>query len=40
MEAGDVTQDELDEALVAIDDPANTYLSAALVAAWGRRPGG
>jgi SAM-dependent methyltransferase len=29
---------EIDEALESIDDPSNSYVSALMVAAWGRRP--
>lgn len=35
---GLVSDDEVERALAGLDDPANTFLSPAMVAAWGRRP--
>jgi hypothetical protein len=37
VDAGALTADEVDEALVRIDDPEVVYLSPLMVSAWGRR---
>lgn len=39
VEEGRLSQEDVDAALAAMDDPEATYLTATLVAAWGRRPG-
>jgi SAM-dependent methyltransferase len=39
IEAGMLTQEDVDATLAAVDDPANVYVSPLMVAAWGRRPG-
>ncbi len=38
VEAGLVTDDEVERALESIDNPANAFISPTIVAAWGRRP--
>jgi SAM-dependent methyltransferase len=38
LEAGMLTEPEIGQAVEAIEDPSRTFLSAAMIAAWGRRP--
>jgi SAM-dependent methyltransferase len=38
LEDGDLTQPDLDHALAKLDDPDTVFLSAPMIAAWGRNP--
>lgn len=38
IEAGRLTEDDVEAALAAIDDPANVFVSPLMIAAWGRKP--
>lgn len=38
LESGDLTQPDLDHALAKLDDPSTVFLSAPMIAAWGRKP--
>jgi SAM-dependent methyltransferase len=39
LEAGDLTQEDLERAREGMNDPATVFVSAAMIAAWGRKPG-
>jgi hypothetical protein len=38
LEAGDLTQPDLDQALAKLRDPDTVFVTAPMIAAWGRRP--
>jgi SAM-dependent methyltransferase len=38
LEAGDLTRRDVDEAFARLDDPGTVFLSAPMIAAWGRTP--
>ena len=38
VEAGALSEDDIDAALALVDDPANVFVSPLMIAAWGRKP--